>query len=91
MENQFFCYCDKTGIGMGSDEHFGLFVDSSMSKGSTFPCKTYGNSVLSDSNHFGIKDIEVSELFLTSIDFWISWSLLLIILRKNYWDIDDLI
>ena len=60
MDNCYFCFSDKTGIGMGSDEHFGLFISSNLGKGSSFPCKTYGNSVLSSKNHFVIKDIEVS-------------------------------
>lgn len=60
MQNCYFCYCDKEGIGMGSDEHYGLFIDCTLNKGSSHCCKTYANAVLSDGNHFMIKDIEVS-------------------------------
>lgn len=60
MNNYFFCYCDHEGIGMGSDEHHGLFIDHSLNKGSSHCCKTYGNAVLTNSSHFEIYDVEVS-------------------------------
>jgi len=59
MENLFFCYCDEDGIGFGSEEYFGLFLDKSLSSGSTFSCKTYANDQLSKKHHFAIKKVEV--------------------------------
>lgn len=64
MQNCFFCYCDHEGIGMGSDEHYGLFIDSSLNKGSSHCCKTYANAVLTEGNHFAIYDVEVRCCFL---------------------------
>jgi hypothetical protein len=59
MENCFFCYSDHEGFGFGADEHFGLYVQENLSKGSSHPCKTYANAILSNKNHFAIKDLEV--------------------------------
>lgn len=59
MENVFFLFCDTAGIGMGSDAHYGLFIDKTLNFGSTHTCKTYANAVLSDESHFQIDDIEV--------------------------------
>lgn len=52
---------------MGSDEHYGLFIDCSLNKGSSHCCKTYANAVLGDNNHFSIKDIEVSSLLVNRL------------------------
>ena len=59
MQNMYFCYCGNDGIGMGSDELFGLYVDKTMTKGGSHHCKTYANETLSEKNHFKIRDIEV--------------------------------
>ena len=44
---------------MGSDNHFGLFVDHTLTKGSSHNCKTYNNDKLSNSNHFNISNLEI--------------------------------
>ncbi len=59
MQNLFFCYCNNDGIGFGSDPHFGLFIDQSLTSGSTHSCKTFLNESLSDKEHFTIKRLEV--------------------------------
>jgi TLD len=59
MENFHYCFCDKDGVGFGSDPHFGLFIDESLLKGSSHICKTYANGLLSDHEHFSIKELEV--------------------------------
>lgn len=57
--NTFFCYSNNDGIGFGADNHFGLFIEESLSKGSTHECKTYANELLSSKDHFTIKRLEV--------------------------------
>jgi hypothetical protein len=59
MDNLMFVYCSSMGIGLGADPHFGLFVDADLDKGSSHPCKTYSNEVLSHHNHFTIKRMEL--------------------------------
>lgn len=59
MDNCFYCYSDLDGFGFGSDPYFGLFIDKSLSKGSSHSCKTYSNAVLSDDKHFNIKELEI--------------------------------
>jgi hypothetical protein len=59
MDNHFYCYSDKDGIGFGSDPLFGLYIDNTVSKGSSHNCKTYSNGLLSDTEYFKIKELEV--------------------------------
>lgn len=59
MNNMFYCFCDEDGFGMGTDPHYGLFVDKELRKGATFSCKTFNNDMLTDKNHFAIYNIEV--------------------------------
>lgn len=59
MANGYYHYVSAEGIGFGSDPHFGLFIDSNLSKGSTHACKTYSNDVLSTKTHFTIQKLEV--------------------------------
>ena len=59
MHNLFFNFCNDTGIGFGSDPHFGLLVDETLTNGSTHTCRTYDNDVLSDQSHFTIVRLEV--------------------------------
>jgi hypothetical protein len=59
MQNIFFCYCNVDGIGFGSDPHFGLFIDSSLTAGSTHGCQTFNNKPLSGKSHFTVKRLEV--------------------------------
>lgn len=60
MNNCYFNTCDDTGIGFGSDPHFGLFINENLDKGSTHACQTFSNDVLTSKNHFGIRKLEVN-------------------------------
>lgn len=44
--NSFYCFLDATGFGFGQEEHYGLFIDKTLQKGSTYFCKTYLNDPL---------------------------------------------
>lgn len=59
MENLFFVYCAADGLGLGSDPHYGLFIDPELTRGSSHACKTYSNDVLTAVSHFAIKRIEL--------------------------------
>lgn len=59
LENLFYCYCSSDGIGFGSDPYFGLYIDETLTKGSTHGCKTFGNQPLASRLHFTIKRIEI--------------------------------
>ena len=59
MNNTYFSYCDNSGIGFGSDPHFGLFIDESLTKGSSHACRTFNNDVLSSQAHFSVARLEV--------------------------------
>lgn len=59
MTNSFFCYCNKDGVGLGSDPHFGLFIEENLQSGSSHKCLTYSNEALSSKEHFSIKKLEV--------------------------------
>ena len=58
-KNAFFCLADQAGIGMGSGDFYGLFIDEGLKKGSTHPCRTYDNEKLDGKTHFAIKQFEV--------------------------------
>ena len=59
MSNLYFCHCDASGIGFGSEDFYGLFVDKSLTVGSSHSCKTYNNEILATKNNFNIKRLEV--------------------------------
>lgn len=59
LDNLFFVYCGSDGVGLGSDPHYGLFLEPEMTRGSTHACKTYANDVLSAVNYFVIQRIEL--------------------------------
>jgi len=48
FNNDLYCFADEDGFGMGSDNHYGLFIDKSLRKGSSHTCKTYLNDPLSE-------------------------------------------
>ena len=58
-KNNFFCIADQTGIGMGSGDFYGLFIEENLKKGSTHPCRTYDNDLLDGKTHFAIKKLEI--------------------------------
>ena len=57
--NDLFFFSDEDGFGFGSEEHYGLFIDKSLRKGSSYHCKTYNNETLSTKNHFTPTKLEV--------------------------------
>jgi len=60
MNNIYFCYSGLDGFGMGSDEHFGLYVSAELKTGQTHPCRTFNNEPLCNSgDEFIISDIEI--------------------------------
>lgn len=59
LQNLYYCYCNTDGIGFGADPHFGLFIDKSLTSGSSHACRTYENEPLSYNEHFTIKKLEV--------------------------------
>lgn len=59
LDNLYYLFCDATGIGFGSDPHFGLFIEQSLVKGSSHACKTFSNDVLTNQTHFVIQKLEV--------------------------------
>lgn len=59
MLNTFYCFVDDDGFGLGTGNHYGLFIDKTLRHGSSHNCKTYNNDVLSDDNHFDIYNIEI--------------------------------
>ena len=38
FNNDLYCFADEDGFGMGSDNHYGIFVDKNLRKGSTHTC-----------------------------------------------------
>lgn len=59
FNNDLYCFADEDGFGMGSDNHYGLFVSCCLRKGSTHICKTYLNDPLTSKSHFGILNVEI--------------------------------
>ena len=59
FRNDLYCFADEDGFGMGSDNHYGLFIDKSLRKGSTHTCQTYLNEPLSSESHFKVKNLEI--------------------------------
>lgn len=59
LANSLYLFCDSTGLGFGSDPHFGLFIDQGLMKGSTHACKTFSNDILTSESHFNIHRLEV--------------------------------
>jgi hypothetical protein len=59
FNNDLYCFADEDGFGMGSDNHYGLFVDQSLKKGSSHVCQTYLNEPLSSQSHFNILNMEI--------------------------------
>lgn len=43
-KNDFYCFTDEDGFGLGSDPHYGLFINSDLNKGFSFKCETYNNN-----------------------------------------------
>ncbi len=54
FNNDLYCFADEDGFGMGSDNHYGLFINKCLRKGSSHSCKTYLNDPLSEKSHFKI-------------------------------------
>jgi len=60
-EKNYFCiYSSDEHISLGAgDGHAGLFLDADLNKGSSSPCDTYNNEVLSSEKEFKIIDVEL--------------------------------
>lgn len=60
-EKNYFCiYSNDDHISLGSgDGHSGLYLDSDLCNGSSAPCDTYNNEVLSSEKEFKIIDVEL--------------------------------
>ncbi len=43
---------DSEGFGLGSDNHYGLFINKNLQSGTTHFSKTYLNDPLCSENHF---------------------------------------
>lgn len=59
FRNSLYCFADEDGFGMGSDNHYGLFVEKNLRNGSSHTCKTYLNDPLSSEPHFEVKKLEI--------------------------------
>lgn len=58
-KNSWFCRCDSEGIYMGSEPYSGLFIDNTVTNGSTHACQTYDNTQLSYSDKFRVHKLEI--------------------------------
>jgi len=64
MQNFYFCFCSRDGLGMGSDEHFGVYVNKTLTKGDSRHCRTFANEQLSQTEQFNISDLEVEPIIM---------------------------
>ncbi|ORX57893.1 TLD-domain-containing protein [Piromyces finnis] len=60
-EKNYFCiYSNDDHISLGAgDGHSGLYLDANLCNGSSAPCETYNNEVLSSEKDFKIIDVEL--------------------------------
>ncbi|GKA79567.1 oxidation resistance protein 1-like protein [Tanacetum coccineum] len=64
--NRYFTLCSTEYLALGGGSHFALYLDSDLLNGSSLASETYGNSCLSHTQEFGVKEIEVLSLFHTN-------------------------
>lgn len=59
--NNFFVFIDTSkGIGIGMGKEYGIFLDKTLSKGSSAPCDTFGNKAsLSFQKDFNVRGVQV--------------------------------
>ncbi|KAL8167439.1 hypothetical protein V2J09_008938 [Rumex salicifolius] len=56
--NRYFTLCSPDFLALGGGNHFALYLDSDLLNGSSAPSETYGNSCLSYSQDFAVKEVE---------------------------------
>ncbi|KAL7613398.1 hypothetical protein Lser_V15G06775 [Lactuca serriola] len=57
--NRYFTLCSTEYIALGGGNHFALYLDSDLLNGSSLASETYGNSCLSHTQEFEVKEIEL--------------------------------
>nr|GEW10254.1 hypothetical protein [Tanacetum cinerariifolium] len=57
--NRYFTLCSTEYLALGGGSHFALYLDSDLLNGSSLASETYGNSCLSHTQEFGVKEIEL--------------------------------
>ncbi|KAL7612757.1 hypothetical protein Lser_V15G08223 [Lactuca serriola] len=58
--NRYFTLCSTEYLALGGGNHFALYLDSDLLNGSSLASETYGNSCLSHTQEFEVKEIEVA-------------------------------
>jgi hypothetical protein len=58
-QNELFLLCTPDRLAMGGGGEFAFYLDGDLSKGSSGPSQTYGNTCLSESNIFDVMSVEV--------------------------------
>lgn len=57
--NRYFTLCSTEYLALGGGNHFALYLDSDLLNGSSLASDTYGNSCLSHTQEFEVKEIEL--------------------------------
>ncbi|KAK1410718.1 hypothetical protein QVD17_37257 [Tagetes erecta] len=57
--NRYFTLCSTEYLALGGGNHFALYLDSDLLNGSSLESETYGNSCLSHTQDFEVKEIEL--------------------------------
>ncbi|XP_071707326.1 oxidation resistance protein 1 [Rutidosis leptorrhynchoides] len=57
--NRYFTLCSTEYLALGGGNHFALYLDSDLLNGSSLASETYGNSCLSHTQEFEVKEIEM--------------------------------
>nr|KAJ0203349.1 hypothetical protein LSAT_V11C500267040 [Lactuca sativa] len=60
--NRYFTLCSTEYLALGGGNHFALYLDSDLLNGSSLASETYGNSCLSHTQEFEVKEIKVLSL-----------------------------
>lgn len=57
--NRYFTLCSTEYLALGGGSHFAMYLDSDLLNGSSLASETYGNSCLSHTEEFEVKEIEL--------------------------------
>ncbi|KAL4573884.1 hypothetical protein LXL04_020705 [Taraxacum kok-saghyz] len=57
--NRYFTLCSTEYLALGGGNHFALYLDSELLNGSSLASETYGNSCLSHTQEFEVKQVEL--------------------------------
>ncbi|CAD8050522.1 unnamed protein product [Paramecium sonneborni] len=60
--NNYFIFCESDGFAIGCGDQFGLYINQSLTTGNTNKCETYKNDLLTVTNDFSIKTLELWSL-----------------------------